>query len=218
MPRKYIFADESGNFDFSTGPGASKYFIITTVATLDCGVGNALLELRRELAWRGQGLDSEFHAATDQQAIRNEVFCILAGGGFRIDATLLEKSKAQPSIRPSDDRFYKTAWYLHMKYVAKRVANAQDELLVVGASLGTKKRKQIFHSAIQDVIWQVAPTLNHRVAHWSAMSDPCLQVTDYCCWAIQRKWERGDTRSYAVIENFIESEFDVFRSGATHYY
>jgi hypothetical protein len=28
------------------------------------------------------------------------------------------------------------------------------------------------------------------------MSDPCLQVADYCTWAIQRKWERGDERSH----------------------
>jgi hypothetical protein len=24
---------------------------------------------------------------------------------------------------------------------------------------------------------------------------PGLWVADHCCWAIQRKWERGDTRS-----------------------
>jgi hypothetical protein len=43
-------------------------------------------------------------------------------------------------------------------------------------------------------------------------------VADYCCWALSRKWEKGDDRSYALIQDKIRSEFDVFRSGRTFYY
>ncbi len=218
MARKYVFADESGNFDFSRGQSASKYFILTTVAPPDCRVGAAVLDLRRELAWKNRGLDSEFHATTDRQDVRDDVFAILAQGGFRVDTTILEKSKAQPSIRPSDARFYQMAWFLHMKFVTPRIVQANDDLLVVGASLGTKKKQQVFHAAVQDVMWQVTTNVNHRVAFWSAASEPCLQVADYCSWAIQRKWERGDTRSYAHIQQSVFTEFDAFRFGTTHYY
>lgn len=55
----YLFADESGNFDFSRGRGASRYFILTTVTLADTVPGDALLALRRELAWNGVGLDTE---------------------------------------------------------------------------------------------------------------------------------------------------------------
>jgi hypothetical protein len=218
MARKYLFADESGNFDFSRGQGASKYFILATMTTGDCRVGDDLLKLRRELAWQGKGLETQFHAAEDEQVIRDEVFRILAGGGFRIDATILEKSKAQPSIRPDNARFYKMAWYLHLKYLAPRIARESDELMVVGASVGTKKKRQIFHLAVQDVVWQVTPTLNYKVACWNGPTEPCLQAVDYCCWAIQRKWEKDDLRSYVLIQNVIASEFAPFRNGPTHYY
>jgi len=213
-----VFADEPGNFDFSRGAGASKYFILVTVSAPDFGVGQALLDLRRQLAWRGVGLDTEFHATTDTQEVRDEVFQALATQAFRVDATILEKAKAQPSIRPTDERFYQMAWYLHMKHLAPRIVKEDDELFVIGASLGTKRRRGTFHRAVADVIVQVSPTTRFRVAAWNAVSDPCLQAADYCAWAIQRKWERGDARSHALIAPKLQSEFDVFRTGTIEYY
>lgn len=218
MSRRYVFADECGNFDFSRGNGASTYFILVTVTSDDCAAGQALLELRRELAWDGVGLDTEFHATTDAQAIRDRVFATIAPFDFRVDATILEKGKARPSIRTTDDVFYQYAWYLHMKYVARRIACASDELLVVGASLGTRKRRSLFHGAIGRVMAQVSPTTAYRVASWDAVSDPCLQVADYCAWAIQRKWERGDDRSYRLISGKLYTEFTPFAVGRITYY
>ena len=218
MARRYVFADECGNFDFSNKPGASKYFILTTVCATDCVAGDALLRLRRELAWEGVGLESGFHATIDQQAVRNRVFALLANHDLRVDATIMEKSKAQPSIRTTDERFYQLAWYLHMKHVAPRIAHVHDELLVVSASLGTKRKRAGFHAAVRDVIRQVSPTFTFRVASWDAAGDPCLQIADYCAWAIQRKWERADDRSHKLIVNKIASEFAPFRLGSKRYY
>ena len=64
MGRVYLFADEAGNLDFSTKNGASRYFIVGTVAMGDTQLGHDLLELRRELAWQGVGLESSFHASS----------------------------------------------------------------------------------------------------------------------------------------------------------
>jgi len=218
MARVHVFADESGNFDFKRSPGASKYFLLTTVTANDCSVGAALQELRRELAWEGIGLDKEFHATTDKQTVRDRVFQVLAAHDFRVDATLLEKSKSLPKLRSSETNFYKYAWWLHMKHLAPKIARPNDELLVVGASIGVKADRSIFYGAVRDVIQQVSPTLNYRVGFCPAAGDPCLQVADYCAWAIQRKWESQDPRSHVLIENKIRSEFDVFRFGATHHY
>jgi hypothetical protein len=218
MPRISVFADESGNFDFARKKGASRYFILTTIACPSFQVGDALLRLRREIAWEGHGTDSEFHATTDAQAVRDRVFAVLQEHSFRVDATILEKAKANPHTRSSEERFYKLAWWLHMKHVAPRVVRAHDELFVVGASLGVKKKRAVMHEAVKDVIQRVSPTSTFRTASWNAHSEPCLQVADYCCWAISRKWEQGDDRSYALIQNKIGSEFDVFRSGRTLYY
>lgn len=217
MAERYVFSDEAGNFDFSKKPGASRYFILGTITASDCRVGDELLQLRRELGWRGVHLDRVFHATEDPQAVRDEVFGVLASTSFRIDATILEKSKAQPHLR-ADRELYKMAWYLHFKHVAPAVATAKDRMFVVASSLGTKKKRSSFHAAVDDVVDQVSPCSSHRVAFWPAESDPCLQVVDYCVWAIQRKWERGDSRAYDLIADKVASEFDVWSVGSTHYY
>jgi hypothetical protein len=219
VARVHVFADEAGNFDFSSKAGATKYFILTTVTMEDFRPGDALLALRRQLAWEGhhQGTD-DFHATEELQSVRDRVFAELAKWDFRVDSTILEKRKAQPHLAADDIRFYKMAWYLHFKHVAPLITRAGDELLVMGASLGTKKKKEGFHSAIHDVVDQVSRGVDFRTVSWAGASDPCLWVADYCCWAIQRKWERGDNRSYALIQPKLRSEFDVFRIGTKTYY
>jgi hypothetical protein len=218
MARIYLFADESGNFDFSRKSGASTYFIVTTISADHCGVGDDLITLRRDLAFSGMGLGSAFHATTDEQAVRDRVFPVIAASGIRVDSTILEKAKSKPSTRLSDESFYKLAWYLHLKYVASQVAAPHDELLVVAASVGTKKRRATFHAAVRDVVQQVSPTLTYQVASWDSMSDPCLQVADYVSWAIQRRWERDDRRSYDLVKHLIRSEFKPFDAGSVTYY
>jgi hypothetical protein len=218
MARKYVFADESGNFDFSHGRGATRYFTLTTITLDDCSVGHALLELRRTLGWEGLGLNNEFHATTDSQAVRDRVFAAITPFVFRIDATIIEKSRTHPSLRTTDEGFYRAAWELHMTRIAREIIRVEDELLVVGASLGTRRRRTAFHAAIEEAVQQRVPATICRVASWAAASDPCLQVADYCCWAIQRKWERGDTRAYVGIVPKIAVEFVPFDKKMPSYY
>jgi hypothetical protein len=96
--------------------------------------------------------------------------------------------------------------------------DASDGLFVAASSLGTKKARGALHTAVDDVVRQLSPCRSHRVAFWPADSDPCLQVADYCTWAIQRKWERDDDRSHLLIAPKLRSEYDVWKSGEVHYY
>ena len=211
MSRAYVFADEAGNFDFGTGQGATRYFILTTATMEDCSVGDRILALRRQLAWEGvEQVTADFHATEERQEVRDRVFAALESAQFRIDATIFEKRNVVGHLRSDRIRFYKTAWYLHFKHVVKRIVSADDELLVIAASLGTKRERQTFHDAVQDVVSQVAPVKALRTAFWSAASDPCLWVTDFCAWAIQRKWERNDPRSHVLIRSKIKTEFLMF--------
>ena len=216
--RRYVYADEAGNFDFSRNPSASKYFVLTTVLIDDHGIESELLDLRRELVWENYNLPEAFHATTDAQSIRNRVFEVLNRHDLRIDATILEKSKAGPHVRQSEELFYKYAWFYHMRQVAPGVASGPDELMVIAASIGTKRKLRDFRYAVEDVMEQTSPTREMRVDMWQSAVDPCLQVADYCCWAIQRKWEIGDSRSYDLLSSKIHSEYDLFRRGTTHYY
>lgn len=181
-------------------------------------LGQTIMELRRELVWHGFGQQDCIHATSDPQAVRDVVFDLISKHEFRIDATILEKSKAAPQVRATEIRFYQYAWYYHFKHVAPLIFSKDDEAFVCAASIGTHKKRASFKAAVNDVVQQAVPTLAWKAAFWPAISDPCLLVADYCAWALRRKWENGNTRSYDIIKNKIATEFDLWRHGETHFY
>lgn len=215
--RVYVFGDEGGDLAFRRKVGVSRYFIIGTATAGDCSLGANLLELRRELAWRGTQLEM-FHASSDKQRVRDRVFDLIAGSNIRVDATILEKVKTQDHLRANPLQFYKEAWFLHFKYVAPRVCSPLDDLFVVASSLQIASKKTAVKHAVADVVSQVSPTAVFHTAFFSAVSDPCLQIADYVTWAVQRKWESNDSRSYDLIRHLVRSSFEPFAVGKTIYY
>jgi hypothetical protein len=217
--RVYVFGDEAGDPVFQApGEGVSRYFLIGTITVEDCGIGDELLALKRDLAFSGMELE-KLHASSDKQWVRNRVFETIAKhDGLRYDVTILDKRKTIEKYRKAPIQFYKLAWYFHLKYVAPRVATSDDELLVAAASISISKKKQAVKEALESVVAQVAPTMR-SVATFPAMaSDPCLQAADYLTWAVQRTYEgRKDTRSYEQIEHLIRSEFQPFKDGELQY-
>ncbi len=222
MARRYLFSDESGDLQFRRSPNVSKYFAVGTLLIEERALGvlrQEMASLRDELAWRHQGLDSAFHATTDAYDVRNEVFSLLERLNFRFDITLFEKSKAMPRVRPDAATAFRYAWYFHLKYLAPRVFVRGDQVLVVAASLGTRRERKAFRTAIEDVMTQC---VNYRVkrtlAFWRDESDFGLQAVDYCTWAVMRKYERGDDQHYNQIREKIGTEFDLFATGTKHWY
>jgi Protein of unknown function (DUF3800) len=218
MTRAYIFSDEAGCFAFTNNGRASKYFLVCTVTVDDCDMGNGLHALRRDMLWRGLAVNEDFHATEDKQEIRDEVYDYIAKHNFRVDATILEKSKAQPQTRTENAVFYKYAWYYHFKHTGPKLLRGKTEALITAAALGTKKGQAVYTSAVNDVLQQTMQRQQWKTFFPRAVADPCLQVADYCAWAIQRKWERNDTRSYDLISSKISSEYDLWRTGTKHYY
>jgi hypothetical protein len=175
-------------------------------------VGDALLALRRNLAWEGLGLTSDFHATTDSQAVRDRVFEAMRDHPFEIDTTILEKAKAAPGERLDEQQFYALSWREHMRGFAEVRGGTSDAMFLVGAALGTRRKRHTMYTAVQTAVRETYPSTEIRVASWHAQSDPCLQAADYCSWAIQRKWELGDSRSYDLIRSRIVLEREVWKA------
>jgi hypothetical protein len=218
MPAKFVFADEAGCFTFKRQEGASKYFLLCTLTTEDCRLSADLLGIRRDLSISGDGDRDKLHATSDTQATRNRVFDALEAHDFRIGATLLEKSKAQPQTRTEEHVFYQYAWYFHFKHTYPRIAEGADKLMVTAAALGSKRTRATFKQSFNNTVQQIAPRNKWEVGFLDSANDPMLWAADYCAWAIQRKWERDDDRSHKLISRKIASEFDLWQRGSRHYY
>jgi hypothetical protein len=74
---KYLFIDESGNFDFSKK--GTRYFILTAILAEDTyGLQHDLLELKLKLADQFEHYLEYFHATEDKQFVRDKVFKIIS--------------------------------------------------------------------------------------------------------------------------------------------
>lgn len=226
MVTKYLFADESGNFDFRchlTLKGPTRYFAVGTLMMDDevkvKALRTDLLVLRDDLNRNGTAHHGPFHCTEDTPKVRSAVFEVLKGHDFKVDVTVLEKAKAQPQTRVTDATFYRYAWFYHLKHFANHYFKANDELMGVSAGLGTKRTKKVFREAVEDVVAQCCSCqVNQRFGHWNADSDPALQATDYALWAVMRDVERGEKRFRSIIDDKIESVYDLWARGSTFYY
>lgn len=215
----YIFLDEAGNFDFSQN--GTRYFVLTSVST------------RRPFATHGPlddykhdclefGLDTEyFHCAEDNFRVRARVFDLIAThlNGLRIDSLIVEKPKTGPALC-EDKRFYPEMLGYLLKFVLPREIEADaDEVIVITDTIPVQKKRQAIEKAIQQAVAKMLPIgMRYRILHHASRSHYGLQVADYCCWAVFRKWQKGETEHYERIQAAVRSEFDIFRTGTRYYY
>lgn len=220
----YLFIDESGNFDFS--PNGTKYFILTVLSTTNPYlIGLPLLKLRYQLLPNysgGRALEENgyFHAAEDTQAVRNVVFSTIMKNekDMRIDAVIAQKNKANPRFHIQQLELYQKMGATLLKYAFNRAwwKNYNNVVLVFSSLFDKRKRgilKQTFKSLIKTLAAQTYSLYFHN-----SKFDFCNQAVDYFGWAIYRKWESQDKRSYILIKDFVKSEFSIFNKGITEYY
>ena len=221
MPALNIFIDESGNFDFSLG--GTKYFLLTAVATTGCAeLYSEFFELKHSLAASGLELE-EFHATEDRQAVRNQMYELVERHCMHrclaIDSIVIQKNKTHPSIR-DEAVFYATMLQTLLQRVFQnRLHSDVDRILVWAARIGTKKKRAVFEKTVKSYLSNKIETKHpyHLFIH-SAASHPMLQVADYCCWAVSKKWKDSEVRPYSKIQSAVLTEVDLFESEMAEYY
>lgn len=128
---------------------------------------------------------------------------------IKIDSVIAEKSKAHPAIQ-GDTEFYPRLLLYLMQGVISSVQ--PDKAIVITDRMPVKHKRGIMEKAVKILLDQKLPG-NYLIAHHPSGSHYGLQIADYCCWAVFRKWERGDFAGYSLIRPMIKGEFDLFGDG-----
>ena len=217
--RVYIFLDESGNLDFS--PSGTRYFVMTSVVMRRPFLMNAALDDYKYECIQ-YGFDQErFHCAVDNAYVRHRVFELISGslGGVEIDGLIVEKPKTGPALT-DERRFYPEMLGYLLKYVLNRPAlSMAEEVIIITDTIPVQRRRQTIEKAIKLTLAKALPSRSkYRILHHDSRSHYGLQVADYCCWALFRKYERGDSAHLERIKGAVRSEFDIFRKGSRYYY
>ncbi len=236
----YIFVDESGNFDFSVK--GTKYFILTCISTTNPVLKRGIfLSLKYELLGEGVGQE-HFHATENEQVVRDSFFSSIKRlDDFEVHSVIAQKNKANCSLyeeldfcekrngkgymiskKQVQEKLYKQLGETLLQWVFTRYETYKnidiDKIIIIFDSLFNKKKQEFVKKYLKTYFKEKFNKIPY-IYFYSVKSDINCQIADYCGWAIFRKWERDDFRSYNLIkDDKIKSEFNIFEKGTKIYY
>lgn len=228
----YVFIDESGNFDFT--PRGTKHYVVNALATYDpVNKRNELVRYRYKLLKEGYNQEY-FHAAEDQQFIRDEVFRLLKTleNTYELHTVWVKKNKTHSSLykevhvkKDGSISYKSTGLGLYQKLIACLLqyifvgkVGRVDRIVVVIGALFTGDKKKVFLKTLKHYLKTNFAGVEFDIYHHPVCVDLNCQLSDYCSWAQYVRLERGEERPHAIIKANIKSEFDYFRTGTTEYY
>lgn len=223
----YIFIDESGDFNFSKS--GTKYYTFTALITkTPCRFHNEIKDLQISilsgaklshlgLEYLDEHLCEHFHATEDKQPVRDLFFNLISSmNTFKANSIVIQKNKTNPSLyKPKT--FYPQFLCSLIDYIFQAYSYSKLCIFVDGCAVN--QNKAIFKKTIATEIRKRDSNASFRIFFPPSAGYCNLQVTDYINWAIYRKWEKGDLRSYDLIKHLLQApERDIFRRGTTEYY
>lgn len=214
----YLYFDEAGNFDFS--PNGTSVFVMTClVVRRPFAFQPPLLEVKYDCLEQGLSMEY-FHAAEDRQAVRNQVFGVLAGhlGEVRAYIIVARKNRVRPSER-APHVLYQWAFEQLARAACPDSAFPGERVIAVTDHVPVARNRAAFEKGLKPYLRQHLPEgSRYELLHYQSKADLNLQVADYISWAVYRKWNSGDLRSYRIIERCIRSEADPLGIYAEEYY
>ena len=216
--------------------GCSRTFILGKLDVQDpAALHAALAQLRADLmadpyfrrvpsmqTQRGKTARA-FHAKDDVAEVRREVFKVLTGFDLRFYAVVRHKAALLDYVRQRNER---EAGYRYrgdelydtlVEELFRRYHPFADRLEICFAKRGSKSRTHAFRTAIEKAETRFESQYGVRRSAEVAIvaSTPPemagLQAVDYCLWALQRHYERDESRYVELIWDKVVEIKDMDR-------
>lgn len=165
-----------------------------------------------------------FHAKDDVAEVRREVYRVLCGfdlrfyGVVRGKSALLDyvrqRNEREPGYRYRENELYDTL----VEELFRRMHPFTDQLNICFAKRGNKSRTHAFRTAIERAEDRFEADFGTRrstevtILASTPPESAGLQAVDYCLWALQRHYERGEDRYIELIWDKVVEIADLDRS------
>ncbi|MBI2881643.1 MAG: DUF3800 domain-containing protein [Candidatus Tectomicrobia bacterium] len=206
MATLHVHLDESGNLGFS--PRDTRYYVFAVAWTYDpAPLATELTESRFSLLKNGHNIEA-FHAAEERKENRNTVVSILSRHeNWQFAGIVIEKAKVDPR-HYEPHKFYPRFATIPLTVAFSRaLRSTTDHVLVFTDALPMKKHRKSVEKAIKITCRKMLPRiLRFESFHHHRASNAWIQVADYCSWAVYRKWEHGDDRTYNQLRSYLVTE------------
>jgi len=231
IPINYFFVDESGdpyfydrygNFIVRKN-GCSKILILGFIRTEKPEViRKAINELREEIKKDEYLKDIPsvkksliaFHTTDDCPEVREKVYKSILELPFKaefivgrkIEKIFIKRHKKKPNLFYDD---------LVSKLFQNQLHKAEKNIIYF-AVRGNRARQEPLEDAIRKAVmtfenkWKIKVDSEIQIFPQRPWGEPCLQVTDYMTWAIQRAFIKKETRYYNFVKDKISLIVDIY--------
>ncbi len=162
-----------------------------------------------------------FHAKDDHPEIRSKVFELLTTLDFKFyavikDMRVVRDYVARRNTMDSDYRYHPNELYdLTVRMLFKQRLHQEEHYRVVFARRGKSDRTEALKHQLEEARRrffseqprEAGPTLEIVPAYpWE---QPCIQIADYCLWALQRCYEKHEARFINALWSKVSVIHDV---------
>lgn len=167
--------------------------------------------------YKERNICNGFHATEDKQDVRNEVFKIISTmREIVVHSIIVRKNRTHPNLYPPEKFYPKISSFL-IDYIQKRYRFSKLCVMFNGSPVD--KKKQAMLKGLKEEISKKGISREYYIYFPNSSTERMLDVADYICWAIAKKWEKNDERSYDMISKFLGTgEKDIFRNGERDFY
>ena len=220
--------------DRLSDPDAQKFFMLGMVRCADDEVvGTALNHLREELLKNplyasipsmqpaSRKTARAFHAKDDHPEVRAKVFELLADMDFKVYAVVKDMRVVRSYVQNrnrmhADYRYTPNELYdLTVRMLFKQRLHTHDGYCITFARRGKSDRTRILRNELEKtrLCFLEEQKKNHdteiEIRPAYPWEEPCLQVADYCLWALQRCYERNEARFIRSLWSKVSLLHDV---------
>ncbi|MGH7453571.1 MAG: DUF3800 domain-containing protein, partial [bacterium] len=228
---RYFFVDESGDPAFYDAKGhlivgergCSPILILGFISTDQPQI------LRRELRRLQQELATDkylaavpslkkslraFHAKDDCVEIRQAVFKLIVNLPFESQFIVARKIEKvfTTSFNRNENKFYDNL----ASRLFENVLHEHKLNHIYFDQRGSRKRQKLLEAAILSGLerfeerWETKITSSIFVQSQIPSAEPCLQITDYMNWALQRVFTIGEMRYFNFVKEKVKLVWDVY--------
>ena len=227
-----IFYDRKGNWIVGNENGSSKILLMGFIRTTEPEfLRKKLNELRAVLINDDYLKDIPsmektavaFHAKDDCPEVRYHVFKLLKDLPFSCNIVVARKSeKIFNKFNGNTQELYDSL----ITHLFKNILQLSNNNYIYIATRGSRKRQAPLEDAIHNALLYTEAKLQHpinssqKILPQTPSGESCLQIIDYCNWAIQRAFIKSDMRYY----NYLKEKFGLivdlydFKDGWKNFY
>jgi len=170
-----------------------------------------------------------FHAKDDVPEVRREVFGLLTKLDFKFSVVVKTMSKVLEYVRSrnemdSDYRYTPSELYdLTVRMLFRQRLHRHQEYRIFFAQRGRKDRSRALRvqleSAREKFLAKAGKSAASRIEVQPAYpwEQPCLQIADYCLWAVQRLYSAEEDRYLSLLWPKLSLLHDVDDISQTAY-